>query len=468
MQGRPFRAVAIAVALGTARAAAAAGGGPEARVDAFVRAEMERQKVPGVAIAVVRKGELLLAKGYGFANLEHRVPVTAETIFQSGSVGKQFTAAAVMCLVEDGRLALDDPIRKHLPDAPEAWQAVAVRHLLTHTAGIPDYTVTGFDYRRDRTEEELAKLAYALPLDFAPGSRWSYSNTGYMLLGILIHRVSGRLYGELLAERIFAPLGMATARIISEAEIVPNRAAGYRLTEDGEIRNQEWVAPALNTTADGSLYLSVQDLVAWERGLRARKVLVPGSWEQVFAPVALASGRTYPYGFGWAIDEVAGRPLHQHGGSWQGFRAQISRYVADDLTVIALANLDAAEPERFTEGIAAILEPALARPEPAPIPDREPAVTERVRRLLAAAAAGRLPPEEFAYLRAGFFPETADEYAKTLGPLGDPEGLTLVGRRELGDDRVYTYLVAYGAGAFLLEVGIAPDDRVATFDLRPR
>jgi CubicO group peptidase (beta-lactamase class C family) len=428
---------------------------------------MARQKVPGVAVAVVRNGEALAAKGYGFANLEHRVPVTAETLFQSGSVGKQFTAALVMALVEDGLLALDEEVSKYLPGAPPAWRELRVRHLLTHTSGIPDYTRKDLDYRRDYGEEELAKVAYALPLAFAPGTRFGYSNTGYLLLGILVREVSGRFYGDLLRERIFAPLGMTTARIISEAEIVPNRAAGYRLV-DGEIRNQEWVAPALNTTADGSLYLSALDLVAWERGLRERKILRPVSWEQVFTPVALASGRTYPYGFGWEVGEVAGEPLYQHGGAWQGFRAWISRYVGSDLTVGVLANLAEAEPERIASGIAAILEPSLARPEPSPIPDREPAVTARVRRLLAAAAGGRLDPAEFAYLRAGFFPEAAEEYAKLLGPLGEPDRLLLLERRELGDDRVYTYEAGYGERSFEVEVGFVPDDRIALFGVLPK
>ena len=147
-----------------------------------------------------------------------------------------------------------------------------MRHLLTHTSGIPDYGPETVDFRKDYTEEELARLAFGLKLEFAPGSRWNYSNTGYVLLGIIVGKASGRFYGDLLAERVFAPLGMKTARVISEADIVPNRAAGYRLV-DGQLKNQEWVAPKLNTTADGSLYLSVLDLVAWDRGLRAGAVL---------------------------------------------------------------------------------------------------------------------------------------------------------------------------------------------------
>ena len=207
-------------------------------VDAFVRAEMERQKVPGVAVAIVRGGDVVEARGYGLANVEHQVAVKPETIFQSGSVGKQFTSTVVMLLVEEGKLALSDPLTKFFPKAPAPWSGITVRHLLTHTSGIPDYTEETLDYRKDYTEEELASLAFGLKLEFPPGSRWSYSNTGYVLLGIIVGKVSGRFYGDLLAERVFAPLGMKTARVISEEDIVPNRAAGYRLV-GGQLKNQE-------------------------------------------------------------------------------------------------------------------------------------------------------------------------------------------------------------------------------------
>ena len=240
------------------------------RVDEFVRAEMARQKIPGVAVAIVQKGKVVKAQGYGLANVEHQVPVRPETIFQSGSLGKQFTAAAVLSLVEEGKIALDDPVAKYLPDAPPAFRPISVRHLLTHTSGIPDYTDGTFDLRRDLTEEDLARMAFRLNLEFAPGTRWNYSNTGYVLLGIIVRKASGRFYGDVLRERVFVPLGMKTTRVISEEDIVPHRAAGYRLVK-GELKNQEWVAPSLNTTADGALYFSVLDLVAWDRGCgRAR------------------------------------------------------------------------------------------------------------------------------------------------------------------------------------------------------
>jgi CubicO group peptidase (beta-lactamase class C family) len=437
------------------------------RIDDLVNAEMQRQRVPGVAVAVAKNGERIRAAGYGLANVEHRVPVGVETIFQSGSLGKQFTAVAAMLLVEDGKLSLSDPLAKYLPGAPESWRGITVYHLLTHTSGIPDYTAGTVDLRRDYSEDELAQLAFGLELEFPAGARWNYSNTGYLLLGSVIRKASGRFYGDFLRERVFEPLGMETARVISEADIVPNRAAGYRLV-NGELKNQEWVAPQLNTTADGSLYLSTLDLVAWDAGLRRGAILEPESWARVFESVRLNSGKTFPYGFGWSLEEVAGQPVHRHGGAWQGFKSSIARYLGDGLTVIVLANLAEADPDRFVEGIAAIVNPALAAPEPTPIADREPQVTARLEGLLRAAAEGRLAPGEFAYVRAGFFPDVAKEYAELLGGLGRPTRLALLERRELGDDRVYEYEVAFFEKKLRATLGLAPDDKISMLWIRPR
>ena len=230
------------------------------------------------------------------------------------------------------------------------------------TSGIPDYADSTLDYRRDYTEADLLRLAQGLKLAFPPGTRWSYSNTGYVLLGIVIHRVTGTFYGDLLRERIFRPLGMRTARIISEADLVPNRAAGYRFERD-TLRNQEWVAPLLNTTADGSLYLTVRDLAAWAVALNHRRVPSPAGLEASWRPVTLADGGVYPYGFGWSLLPQRGYRRIGHTGSWQGFKASIQRYPAFDLTVIALANSAAARPEAISLAIAGILEPALTPPE---------------------------------------------------------------------------------------------------------
>jgi len=330
-------------------------------VERYVRAELARQNIPGLSLAILRGDSVLLSRGYGYANVELRALASDSTIYQSGSVGKQFTAAAVVMLAEEGRLSLDDSITHYFPKPPRAWRGITIRHLLTHTSGIPDYADSTLDLRRDYTEDQLVRLAAKMPLKFRPGERWSYSNTGYLLLGILIHRVTGAFYGEFLRDRIFAPAGMTTTRIISEADIVPNRSAGYRLV-DGKLQNQEWVSPSLNTTADGSLYFSVRDLSRWAIALNHKRVPSQAGLDSSWTPVRLNDGGTYPYGFGWGIEQQRGFRRIGHGGSWQGFRTSIERYPDFNLTVVVLSNLAEAEPESIAQGIAGIVEPKLAAP----------------------------------------------------------------------------------------------------------
>ena len=457
---------AAGVALALALAPAAAGAQDLARIDAFVAAEMAQQKIPGVAVAVIRKGVPIKAQGYGKANVEHDIPVTPDTIFQSGSVGKQFTAAAVMLLVEDGRLALTDPLTKFFPDAPPHWKSITVRHLLTHTSGLPDYTSGTIDYRRDYTEEDLLKFAYGLKLEFEPGARWNYTNTGYILLGIVVRKASGQFYGDVLRARVFEPLGMRHARIITEEDIVPHRSAGYRLAR-GELKNQSWVAPKLNTTADGSLYVSLNDMIAWDAGIRAGRVLKSESWSQIFAPVALNSGNSYPYGFGWSVEEFAGHRAQRHGGAWQGFKTFIARFPDDDLSIVVLANLAQAIPERIVDGIAAILDPSLKPSELKPLIDTDSEMQARVRRLVSDAAAGKLTPEEFAYVRAGFFPGASTAYVDMLQDAGPVSFVTLLEKRKLGDDMTYIYDVVLAKKTMRLRMAVAPDGKLGSFDLRP-
>jgi CubicO group peptidase (beta-lactamase class C family) len=325
---------------------------PPDEVTQLVRAEMQQQHIPGLTLLVSRHGKPIRTEGYGLSNVELNVSAKPESIFQSGSIGKQFTATAIMMLVEAGKVGLDDPLTKYFPEAPSAWRQVTVRELLSHTAGFTDYPKE-IDFRKDYTEEELLKIVESVPLAYPPGTSWSYSNLGFLTLGVLIHRVTGQFYGDFLQERIFHPLGMSTTRIISEADIVPNRSAGYRLV-NGALKNQEWVSPLLNTTADGALYFSVLDLAKWDASLYTEKLLKRSSLEQMWAVAPLRDGKPNSghYGFGWFIEDEHGHRLIEHGGAWQGFETQISRYVDDGLTVVVLTNLEGAKPGRIAHGVA--------------------------------------------------------------------------------------------------------------------
>jgi CubicO group peptidase (beta-lactamase class C family) len=337
-------------------------------VDSYVLQAMHEQKIPGLALAVVRDGKIVKAKGYGLADIEWNAPVTPQTVFESGSIGKQFAATAVMMLVEEGKIGLDDKITKYFPDAPATWRDITVRNLLSHTSGIKNYTDgKEVDYRKDYSESELLKIAESTSLDFPPGTGWNYSNTGFVVLGILIHKVTGKFYGDFLQQRIFRPLGMNTTRIISEPDIIPNRASGYQLVK-GEWKNQDWVSPSLNTTADGSLYFSVLDLAKWDAALYTDKLLKRSSLDQMWTITKLNDGKPNKgdYGFGWFIRSMNGHRLIEHGGSWQGFTDVISRYVDDKLTVIVLTNLDSrhSNPDKIAHGVAGLYIPALTPPPP--------------------------------------------------------------------------------------------------------
>jgi CubicO group peptidase (beta-lactamase class C family) len=313
---------------------------------------MQRQHIPGAAVLVSRGGQIVQAQGFGLANVELQVPVKPETVFQSGSVGKQFAATAVMMLVEEGKVGLDDPLTKYFHDAPAAWNEVTVRELLSHTAGFGDYPAK-FNFRKDWTEDEELKLVESIPLAYPPGTKWEYSNLGYATVGFLIHRVTGEFYGDFLQQRIFHPLDMQTTRIISEADIIPNRAAGYRLVK-GELKNQEWVAPMVNTTADGSLYFSILDLAKWDAALYTEKLLKRSSLDEMWTPAKLKNGQPNEdgYGFAWFIENRHGHHVVSHDGSWQGFETTIARYVDDQLTVVVLTNLADAKPSVIAEHVA--------------------------------------------------------------------------------------------------------------------
>ena len=330
-------------------------------VDEFVGSYLQKKNLPGVALLVVRNGTIEKSQGYGFANLEHQVPVKQETIFQSGSVGKQFTATAILKLVEENKLQLTDPLSKFLK-VPDAWKGITIHHLLSHTSGLGDYPES-FSLQKDYTEDQLWKMISAQPLQFQPGEKWNYSNLAYVTLGIVIRKVTGKFYGDFLQERVFGPAGMKTARVINDADIIPHRAAGYRLIK-GEIKNQEWVSPSLNTTADGSLYFNLQDLAKWDAALNGKSILKKDSLEKMWTPVKLNDGTKKPYGYGWEVKETSsGKRVVEHSGAWQGFTSHISRYVDDGITIAALCNMQGCDSAYIVHKTAGFYNPELGVPE---------------------------------------------------------------------------------------------------------
>lgn len=338
-------------------------------IDALFDATLQRDRVPGMALLVMHTGKPVRVSTYGLANVEHQVPVKHDTMFQSGSLGKQFTATAMLLLQERGRLSLEDRIGKYLPEPPAAWAPITLRELLDHTSGIHDSEEDGgevFDLRHEYTDEEIVKIAYSYPLSYPPGTRWKYNNMGYILSGIVITRVTGMFYGDFLIKEVFRPLGMRTARVISDSDIVPNRAGGYVRTPTG-IRNQDFASAALNATADGSLYLSLDDWSAWIAAMDRGALLTRASWNELWARGKTRDGHLTEHGFCWDHLQLAGHEVLEFDGSWQGFRSAIERDPATGYTVVVLANLAEAEPVPLAREVLARVA-GFKRPAPPPRP----------------------------------------------------------------------------------------------------
>ena len=268
---------------------------------------------------------------------------------------------------------------------------------------------------------------------------------------------------EVLRERVFKPLGMESARLIDEAAIVPHRAAGYHLLQ-GRIANQEWVAPEQNTTADGSLYLSLKDMIAWDRGLRAGAILSAESWRKVYTPVTLGSGNTYPYGFAWEVYTNEGQEEHAHSGGVPGFATFIVRYLGDDLSVIVLTNFEDADPERIGRRVAGVLRDDLRAPERQPIADTEPARRVALEQLLQRARTGILTASDLPHVRGGFQPSNATSFRSRFDGLGDLQSLVLVTRDRLGDDEHSDYLATFAHGRRVVNYTVDSHDGTVDLD----
>jgi CubicO group peptidase (beta-lactamase class C family) len=445
-------------------------------IDHYVNAEMKREHVVGIAVGIYSRGQILLAKGYGLANIELNVPVKAETIFQSGSVGKQFTSAAIMMLVEEGKISLDDSIVKYFPNAPPSWQAIRVKNLLSHTSGLSEYESDEragpggpFYIRLDFTEDELVNKIEALPIEFKPGDKWDYRNTNYVLLGVIIHKVTRSFYADYLQQRVFTPLGMSSTRLISETDIIPNRSSGYE-TKGDKIQNQSWVSPTFNSTADGALYFNVLDLAKWDAALYGTKLLKQSSLDQTWTVFSLNDGKpnSANYGFGWEITSVNGHKQIDHGGAWQGFRCHILRYPDDSVSVVVLANSDSASPEQFAHVIAGIVNPVLELPKLVAIEDKQPEVARRLGAFLDQIAAGKDVKDQLSpKLAALFTPDIVEYVVREVKPIWPSDKMTLVSRKESDGITVSRYRIVKGNESRIVRFGLGADGKVATIEFQP-
>ena len=331
------------------------GGELVARIDSLAEATLRDGPVAGLTIGVKRGGDLLLVKGYGDADIENSVPMTAGTVYRIGSLTKQFTAAAVMQLVEVGLMSLDDPMTQYLPDYPTQGHEVSIRHLLTHTSGIKSYTSLGDVFwlkagLLDLSHTEMLELFHDEPFDFAPGEEYRYNNSGYYLLGMIIEEVSGESYDDYLDAHLFGPLGLSRSSYCHESQIIRGRADGYE-QGDGRLLNDRSIS--MNTPgAAGALCSTVPDLLSWTVALRSGRVVSPASYEAMTTSGLLSDGSATGYGLALRVAPLGGHSRVAHTGGINGFSTVMAHYPESDLDIVVLSNTSSGAPRQIESQIA--------------------------------------------------------------------------------------------------------------------
>lgn len=325
-----------------------------ARLDSIAGAPVKAGTVAGMSVAVVKGRDTLLIKGYGFADIENQLAATPQTVFRIGSITKQFTSSAIMQLVQDGKLNLDDDITKYGLTFPTHGRTILLRHLLNHTSGIPSYTDVGNRFgtvmRLDLTHDSLINVIAKDSLQFEPGTHFYYNNTGYFMLGMIIEKVTGKTYGDYLAERLFTPNALAGSTYCDTKKLIPRRAQGYDKGANG-FTNSAFLSMDLPYAA-GSLCSTVGDLISWTTRLHAGRIINAASFREMTTPVKLPSGRPMNYGFGLSADTVGTHRVISHGGGINGFISFLAHYPDDSLTVVVLANTSPAPSDGVADALA--------------------------------------------------------------------------------------------------------------------
>jgi len=344
-------------------------------IDAYIKGEMKAEQIPGLTYAIVRDGKIVDSGAYGYANVELKAPVNSNTLFNIGSIGKTFTATAIMLLQKDGKLSIDDPISKYLDSLPDSWNGITIKHLPSHTSGIKDYAhdFPGYpfiekDRKQEITEAQFIHMATALPLNFQPGERWAYSNSNFVLLGFIIHRLSGKPTGEFMKERIFGPAGLKETRYTDVSEIISNRSNGYLLDEDdnNKLINGIYVSNFFSKMGDMGILTTATDLARWSIAQDDEKVLDKKTLQQMWTPSRLGADVEamgifgVNYGLGWTITDHRGNKEIGHNGSFiNGYTATLTRFPDKHFAVVVLTNLNPTNVSWISYNIAGFYFPGL-------------------------------------------------------------------------------------------------------------
>ena len=431
-------------------------------VDAYIRQQMDRYHVPGLVLAVLQGGRVVKLQGYGRASVEHDVPTTVNSVFEIGSISKQMTAAAILLLVEEGQVDLDASIHTYIPESPPLWQGVTIRHLLTHTSGIKNYTgLPGFELSRRLNRAGFVHELSTYPLDFAPGEHWAYSNSGYNLLGYIIGQGSGLSYWSFLKKRLFDPLGMASTRDRDLIDVFPRRVTGYEWYDE-MLQGRDYNLTDL--FAAGAMVSTVSDLVKWNAALSTTDFLTADSMKEMWKPARLNNGETYPYGFGWNIEEIRGIRRLRHNGQTAGFSSNFTHYPDDNMTIIILCNLGTIDLAAWiAHGLAKHYLPEFSLSRVIPILASQPAMVRRFKTVVQDLLEGRIPGGEFtAEARSSLALDHTETMYRRLDSYGALSKFELIseGKRPLGM-RLY-FRAAIGERLVLFRFDVSDDTRISS------
>lgn len=319
--------------------------------DIIVKQMMEQQKIVGLSLAVIKNGKAVVNKGYGLANVELDVPVSPETVIRLGSVSKQFFTTAILKLMEEGNLSIDDSVHRFFPDAPDTWKPITVKHLMSHTSGL-QREGPAYDNNKIQPDIDIIRSAYKLPLVFKAGEKFQYCNLGYFMLAEIITRVSGMSWQDYIRKAVFEPAGMLNSYVTEFYPIIPRRANGYMHYKDTLIN-----ATAMYAIRPSGGFLSTSsDMIKWEQAMRSKKIILQKeNWEKLWQPFVKTSDKADSkeyYGFGWFVEDYKGHSLVQHGGANMGFRSVFTHFVTDGLSIIILTNTDEANPRLISNKLA--------------------------------------------------------------------------------------------------------------------
>jgi CubicO group peptidase (beta-lactamase class C family) len=410
-------------------------------VDKYIRGQMEDQRIPGLSMAVLRQGKAIKSQGYGHADLERKIRVTADTVFQLQSITKSFTATAVLMLVEDNKISVEDPISKYLEALPASWKGITITHLLTHTSGIKDFiNEPTVDLAKDLEPQDVIRSLEKLPLNFEPGARYAYSNTGYHLLGMIIEKITGDTWQNFLRQKIFKPLKMKSTDVNSAKCDLRNQALGYTWRSN-RFERGAYIAPTILGYAGGGILSTVIDLARWDRALFTDQLISRSTLEQMWTPAKLCAGGKTQYGLGWAVDDYLGLPTVGHGGAHMtGFKSYFARFLKQELTVIVLCNSRQANPANIALGIAGFYIPEVQISRLKEREDPSPGRSDTLKKALTDLAARKestLVTSEFLrdYTRSS-------ERATTLaGRLKAIKSFAFLGARDISENKIERYSV---------------------------